>query len=79
MRTCLLGIWFQDVQNWVKDCKQCQTANGPYTSPNPQQGSIIDNKTMNLLCVDFNKMDQSKDGRENILLMTHAFFNLALQ
>ena len=63
----------QDITNWVKNCKQCQTAKGPYVDPDPSQGSIIANNPMDLLCIDFMKMDPSKDGKENVLVMTDAF------
>ena len=33
----------QDITNWVKKCKWCQTAKGPYIDPDPSQGSIIAN------------------------------------
>ena len=61
---------FQDITNWVKNCKQYQTANGPYIDPDPSQWSIIANSPMNLLCIDLMKVDPSKDGKENVLVMT---------
>ena len=70
----------QDVTRWVKNCKQCQTAKGPYVDPDPAQGSIVANKPMDLLCIDFMKVDPSKNGKENVLVMTDAFskFNVAV-
>ena len=63
----------QDITNWVKNCKQCQTAKGLYVDPDPSQGSIIANNPMDLLCIGFMKVDPSKDGKENVLVMTDAF------
>ena len=63
----------QDVTRWVKNCKWCQTAKGPYVDPDPPQGSIVANNPMDLLCIDFMKVDPSKDGKENVLVMTDAF------
>ena len=63
----------QDITNWVKNCKQCQTAKGPFVDPDPLQGSIIANNPMDLLCIDFMKVGLSKDGKENVLVMTDAF------
>ena len=34
---------------------------------------IIANSPMDLLCLDFTKVDSSKDGKENILVLTDAF------
>ena len=69
----------QDVTKWVKKCKKCQTAKGPYVYPDPSQGSIIANNPMDLLCTDFMKVDPSKERKENVLVMTDTFskFNVA--
>ena len=63
----------QDITNWVKNCKECQTAKGPCVDPDPTQESIVANNPMDLLCIDFMKVDPSKDGKENVLVMTDAF------
>ena len=64
---------FQDVSEYVKTCPQCQTAKGDYTDPKTKLGSIIANNPMDLLCIDFTKVDPSKSGKENILVLTDAF------
>ena len=64
---------FQDITNYVKTCPQCQTVKGNYTDPKTKPGSIIANNPMNLLCIDFTKVDPSKSGKENILVLTDAF------
>ena len=63
----------QDITSWVKNCKWCQTAKGLYVDPDPAQGSIAANNPMDLLYIDFMKVDLSKDGKENVLVMTNAF------
>ena len=64
---------FQDVSNYVKTCPHCQTVKGDYTDPKTKLGSIIANNPMDLLCIDFTKVDPSKSGKENILVLTDAF------
>ena len=56
-----------------KNCKWCQTAKGPYVDPDPAQGSILANNPIDLLCINFMKVDPSKDGKENVLVMIDAF------
>ena len=68
----------QDVPNWVKIFKQCQTAKGLHVDPDPSQGSIIGNNPMALLCIDFMKVDPSKGGKENVLMMTYACSKFSL-
>ena len=70
---------FQDVTNYVKTCTQCQTLKGDYTDPKTKSGMIIANNPMDLLCIDFTKIDPLKSNKENILVLTDAFtkFNQA--
>ena len=49
-----------DVQSWVKNCQHCKTAKGPYTDPELPQGSIVANNHMDLLLIDFMKLDPCK-------------------
>ena len=64
---------FQDVTTYVKECPQCQIMKGNYTKPNTIPGVIIANNPMDLVCIDFTKVDPSKDGKENILVLTDVF------
>ena len=63
----------KDVAEYVKDCLHCQEANGPCVGPKTQPGSIIANVPLDLLCVDFTITDPSRDGKENVLVLTDAF------
>ena len=36
------------------------------------QGSIVENNPMHMVCIDFTKMDLSKNGKVNILVMMDA-------
>ena len=62
-----------NIQSWVKKCQCCMTFKGPYTDPEPPEGSIVANDPMDLLLVDFMKFDPSKNGKEKVLVMTYAF------
>ena len=64
---------FQDVTNYMKICPRCQTVKGDYTDPKTKPSTIIANNPMDLLCIDFTKVDPSKSGKENILVLTDAF------
>ena len=46
---------------------------GDYTEPNTIPGVIIANNPMDLVCIDFTKVDPLKDSKENILVLTDAF------
>ena len=64
---------FQDVTNYVKNCPCYQTVKGDYVDPKTKLGTIIANNPMDLLCIDFTKVDPSKNGKENILVLTDPF------
>ena len=63
----------QDVTEYVTNCHQCHVTNGHYTGPQTQQGSLVANNPLDPLCIDFLKVDTSRDGKENILVLTDAF------
>ena len=68
---------FQDVTNYVKTCPQCQTVKGDYMDLKTKPGMIIANSPMDLLCIDFTKVDPSKTSKENILVLTDTFTNFS--
>ena len=63
----------QDASSWVKQCRQCQVAKGDCNIPKPKYGHLIAHNPLDLVCLDFTKVDPSKGGKENILVMTDAF------
>ena len=60
-------------QNMSPIAIRCHVAKGHYTGPHTQQGSLVANNPLDLLCIDFLKVDPSRDGKENILVLTDAF------
>ena len=63
----------QDASDYVTNCVCCCVSKGDYTGPHTKQGSLVANNPMDLLCMDFTKVDPSKDGKENVLVLTDAF------
>ena len=68
----------QDVNNWVKTCNRCKKAKGPYNDPNVKEGSLIANHLLEILCFNFTIPNHSKDGKENVLVMTATFSNFTV-
>ena len=62
-----------DASRWVSHCTRCQVAQGTYTDPKPKIGQLESNNPLDLLCLDFTKIDPSKTGKENVLVITDAF------
>ena len=63
----------QDTNLWVNSCRRCQVAKGDYNTPKPKFGHLIAHNPLDLVCLDFTKVDSSKGGEENVLVMTDAF------
>ena len=64
---------FVDAEHWVSQCQWCLVSKGDYNEPKTVQGNLVANQPLELLCIDFTKADQSKGGKENILVLTDAF------
>ena len=63
----------QDANSWVDQCRHCQVAKGDYNTPKPKFGHLIAHNPLDLVCLDFTKVDPSKGGKEKVLVMTDAF------
>ena len=64
---------YVDANCWLCNCQRCIVAKGDYSEPKILQGSLVFNQPLELLCIDFTKVDVSKGGKENILVLTDAF------
>ena len=62
-----------NVTEYITNCHQCHVTKGHYTDPHTQQGLLVVSNPLDLLCIDFLKVDPSRDGKENILVLTDAF------
>ena len=68
----------KDAQSWVTNCRHCQIARGDYNQPKPKIGHLEAHNPLDLVCLDFTKIDPSKTGKENILVITDAFTKFSL-
>ena len=68
----------KDTQNWVTNCRHCQIMRGDYNQPKPKIGHLEAHNPLDLVCLDFTKIDPSKTGKENILVITDAFTKFSL-
>ena len=68
----------KDAQNWVTNCRHCQIARGDYNQPKPKIGHLEAHNPLDLVCLDFAKIDPSKTGKENVLVITNAFTKFSL-
>ena len=68
----------KDAQSWVTNCRHCQIARGDYNQPKPKISHLEAHNPLDLVCLDFTKINPSKTGRENVLVITDAFTKFSL-
>ena len=51
---------------------------GTYNEPKPKIGHLESHNPLDLLCLDFTKIDPSRTGKENVLVMTDAFSKFSI-
>ena len=69
----------KDAQSWVTNCRRCQIARGDYNQPKPKIGHLEAHNPLDLVCLDFTKIDPSKTGKEMFLSSPMRLLNLASQ
>ena len=67
------GTINKDITEYVTNFHWFHVAKGHYTGPQTQQGLLVANNPMDLLCIDFLKVDPLRENKENILVLTDAF------
>ena len=69
----------KDAQSWVTNCHHCQITWGDYNQPKPKIGHLEAHNPLDLVCLDFTKIDPSKTGKKTFLSSPMHLLNLALQ
>ena len=58
----------QDASSWVEQCRRCQFAKGDYNIPKPKYGHLIAHNPLDLVCLDFARVDPSKGVKKTFWL-----------
>ena len=66
-----------DVKRHIQKCAQCVISKVPLPNIRPPTQQLLAFKLLELLAVDFLKLDHGKGGVEDVLVMTHAFTKLS--
>ncbi|PIK44894.1 hypothetical protein BSL78_18232 [Apostichopus japonicus] len=67
-----------DVQNYCAECERCNLAKPPTTTTRAPLVNIKVSAPLELVAIDFLKLDRSTDGFENVLVITDYFTKLAV-
>ena len=58
---------FVDTDHWLSECEWCLVARSDYREPKTLQGSLVAHQSLELLCMDFTKVDISKAAKRIFL------------
>ena len=61
----------EDVRQYIWAYERCTL--GKHAAVYPPMGHLLANRPLQILAIDFTKLDTASDGRENVLVMTDVF------
>ena len=68
--------WY--AQAWVTGCRHCQLAHSNYTEPKPKIEHHRLAIQLGLICLNFTKVDPSKFGKKNVLVIIDVFIKFSV-
>lgn len=66
-----------DVEQWVKTCERCILRRRPQPEQSAGLVNIVTTEPMELVCIDYLKLDRCKGGFEHVLVITDHFSRFA--
>ena len=78
MRKGLLAINGQGCPTLGDKLSPLSSCSGNYTQPKPRIGHLEAHNPLDLVCLDVTKIDPSKTGKENVLVITDAFTKFSI-
>lgn len=70
---CYWPRMFTDIKQWVQQCERCQVAKDSAPGPHSYMGHLLASRPNEILAVDFTVLEPTRDGIENVLVMTDVF------
>ena len=74
---CFWPTLAKDVVDHVKKCERCMLSKDVHPKMKPKMGSLLASRPLEILAIDFLKLDKSSDGREDVLTLTDVFSKFA--
>ena len=64
---------YMDVKDYVRNCRICQISKNNGRMPIIEQGLLSATRPLELVFMDFVRLDKASDGRERVLVITYAY------
>ena len=62
-----------DIKRWVQECERCQVAKDSGSVPHSFMGHLLASEPNEIVAIDFTLLEPSRNGVENVLIMTDVF------
>ncbi|XP_027133599.1 uncharacterized protein LOC109140921 [Larimichthys crocea] len=62
-----------DIKQWVQTCERCQVAKDSGPVPHSFMGHVLASQPNEIVAIDFTLLEPSRNGLENVLVMTDVF------
>ncbi|KAK7910512.1 hypothetical protein WMY93_015196 [Mugilogobius chulae] len=62
-----------DIKQWVQQCERCQVAKDSAPVPHSYMGHLLASRPNEILAIDFTVLEPTRNGIENVLVMTDVF------
>ena len=69
---------YKDAMEYIISCHWCHVAKGHYTSPHMQQGSLVANNPLDLLCIVHIHNDKGQNFENDIISHLYSMYNISL-
>ncbi|KAL7870652.1 hypothetical protein SRHO_G00081490 [Serrasalmus rhombeus] len=70
---CYWPGMFTDIKQWCQECERCQVAKDSGQVPHSFMGHLLASRPNEILAIDFSMLEPSRNGMENVLVMTDVF------
>uniref|UniRef100_A0A8P4KCX1 Gypsy retrotransposon integrase-like protein 1 n=1 Tax=Dicentrarchus labrax TaxID=13489 RepID=A0A8P4KCX1_DICLA len=64
---------YKDVKDWCQKCERCTLAKPVHPAVRTPMGHLMASRPNQILAIDFSLLERSRDGREQVLIMTDVF------
>ena len=72
-RRCYWPQMAHEIQEYCARCHRCQTAKKPGASIRQPPGHLLATAPLEMVAMDFTKLEYASDGREDVLILTDVF------
>ncbi len=70
---CYWPGMYKSVKKWCEECERCTLAKPAYPPVKAPMGHLVAARPNQILAIDFTLLERSRDGQEQVLIMTDVF------